>query len=713
MTETGLSLGTPHYMSPEQASADRDLSARSDVYSLGCVLYEMLAGQPPHTGPTAQSVLIRILTEDPRPLTELRRTVPPNVAATVMKAIEKLPADRFETAREFRDALEDPAFFYTPTERTPQATGTAAASAVAPRGRSARTLAPWAVAAIMAALAAWGWLATPATEPGVPVRLQLTGFDGSIGVQGGRQLAVSPDGRAFVVLGTVDGDPQLYIRRADDTEFRAIPGTEDARFPTFSPDGAWLAFTQEGQIRKLALAGGPTLPVAEGSAPHWGTQETIVYDGENGIHRVPSSGGVSELLVHDSIATGAVARPHLLPDGSGVLFQTFETGNVRKVMLLDFRTGEMTEIAEGNEPRYVPTGHIVYSVVEGSAFAIPFDLKSKSVRGTPVPVLPSLTVFGGGSTQLDFSRNGTLIYADRGTGAEAVTSRPLVWVGMDGTETEIPLEMEDAFVPRVSPDGRRITYAADGHVWIYDVVTGSNTQLTEDGTRNEDPQWSPDGRWVYFTSEREGTDDEDGFRKAADFTSEAERVYTRPGENEITSLSPDGRWIVVRDNAGERREDLLIGPTEPGGELRDYLRADWDELEGAVSPDGRWMAYTADEFGGPEVFVRAFPDPAEKWQVSRGGGWDPVWAPDGSALYYVSNGTLMRAEVAGGQTFSVGSIRTLFPWPYGTANVNTGFDIHPDGDRFIAQRGGGGGFGNVYVVTNWFEELKARMGEGR
>ncbi|MDX1579475.1 MAG: hypothetical protein R3266_13395, partial [Gemmatimonadota bacterium] len=562
-------------------------------------------------------------------------------------------------------------------------------------------------------LAAWGWLATPATEPGVPVRWQLTGFDGSLGFFGGRQLAISPDGRAFVVLGVVDGDSQLYIRRADDTEFRAIPGTEDARYPTFSPDGAWLAFEQADQIQKLALAGGPALPGAGGDHPHWGTQETIVYTGEDGIYRVASSGGVSELLVPDSVA-GNVGRPHLLPDGSGVLFQTFEGADVRKVMLLDFESGEIREIAEGNDPRYVPTGHIVYSVLSGSAFAVPFDLAAREVRGTPVPILPSLAVFGGGATQLDFSRNGTLIYSDPGSADQAAVGRPFVWVDMDGDETEIPLEIESGFVPRVSRDGSRIAYASDDQIWIYDVVTGSNTQLTEDGTRNEDPLWSPHGRWIYFTSERQGTDGEDGFRQASDFTSAAEQLYTRPGDNEVISLSPDGRWIVVRDDGTERGRDLLIGPTEPGGELRDYLRADWNEFEGTVSPDGRWMAYTADEFGSLEVFVRAFPDPGEKWQVSRGGGWDPVWAPDGSALYYVSSGSLVRAEVPAGAAFVIETTETLFPWPYSTASVNTGYDIHPAGDRFLAARGGdGSGFGDVYVVTDWFEELKARMGEGR
>jgi serine/threonine-protein kinase len=563
----------------------------------------------------------------------------------------------------------------------------------------------------MTVAAAWGWLAPEADAPGVPVRWQLTGFQGRIGARGGEQLAVSPDGDAFVVLGVLDGEQQLYIRRADDTDFRAIPGTEGGRRPTFSPDGAWLAFESDGEVKKVSLAGGPTLPVAEGRGAHWGTQETIVFAGEGGIYRVSSAGGEPTLLVPDSSANG-VRWPHLLPDESGLLF-TRGSAAGWSVWIHDFATGESRElIPEGASARHVPTGHIVYGHPDGSGFAVPFDLESLEIRGTPVPILPSLTVFSGGATQLGFSRNGTLIYADRGVAA-IEASRPLVWVDLDGTESEIPLDMPGAQVPRISPDGRRIAYLSEGHVWIYDVVTGSNTQLTADGTGNEDPIWSADGQWIYFTSEREGTDDEDGFRKASDFSSDAERLYTAPGENEITSASPDGQWLVVREDSGVRGADLRLAPTEPGGELRDYLRADWNELEGTVSPDGRWMAYTSTEFGSAEVFVRAFPDPGEKWRISQGGGWDPVWDPTGSALYFVTPNGLTKATVQAAETFMVNAVRRLFPWPYDGANINTGYDIHPDGQRFLARRSTGEtGFGNVYVVTNWFDELRARMGEG-
>ena len=291
ITETGLSLGTPHYMSPEQATGDRDVDPRSDVYALGCVLYEMLAGEPPFSASTAQAVLVRILTSDAPSITSVRRTVAPHVAAALAQALEKLPADRFANAAEFATALADESFTYQTRPRATVATPTvevAAATVPEPPGRAwlrdPRSL----VATVAIALAAWGWLSRPpAPEPGVPTRAAVTGIN-NITVGGGWKLAISPDGRSIL---KVEQDA-FHIRPANDPEWRQLPNTEGGRNPTFSPDGLSVASQMgagDNGISKVSISGGPALPVTtSGSSPHWGLDETIVYDDGGRPYRVSS-----------------------------------------------------------------------------------------------------------------------------------------------------------------------------------------------------------------------------------------------------------------------------------------------------------------------------------------------------------------------------------------------------------------------------------------
>ena len=326
ITETGLSLGTPHYMSPEQATGDRDVDPRSDVYALGCVLYEMLAGQPPFSASTAQAVLVKILTADAPSITSERRTVPPNVGHALARALEKLPADRFTSAAEFGAALADPSFTYEARARTSVTASTSEpvvtqSPATMPGPWKRLTIAFATTTALLAALAAWGWLRpTPSPGPGVPTRSEVTGLD--LTAAGGWRLAISPDGRWIVAGHTEDGlGPALYIRAADDLEWRGLANTEGGTNPTFSPDGQSVAFNfLGGGILKVPITGGPALPIATGSNPHWGLDDTIVYGTAAALYRVGSSGGEPELLlVSDTLP---VVRPHLLPNGQAVVFGT-------------------------------------------------------------------------------------------------------------------------------------------------------------------------------------------------------------------------------------------------------------------------------------------------------------------------------------------------------------------------------------------------------
>ena len=716
ITETGLSLGTPHYMSPEQATGDRDVDPRSDVYALGCVLYEMLAGEPPFSASTAQAVLVRILTSDAPSITSVRRTVAPHVAAALAQALEKLPADRFASAAEFATALADESFTYQARPRATVTTPTvevAAATVPAPSAwrwlRDPRSL----VATVAIALASWGWLRpTPAPEPGVPTRSAVTGVD-IPETAGGWRLAISPDGRS--ILKVEEGS--IHIRTASDPEWRQLPNTQGGGNPTFSPNGQSVAFSIGTGISKVPITGGPALPVtASGGNPHWGFDDTIVYEVGGVLYRVGSSGGDPQVLLESDSAR--VRRAHLLPDGRAVVFGT-GTGaaaSTSRILIFEIETGEVRELVPaGNQPRYVSTGHLIYGHGDGALMGVPFDLETLQVTGAPVTLLPSLAVFGGGASQFGVSNNGTLIYAtNAGVDSGPTGQGALAWVDMEGNETPLPLRQAVATVPRLSPEGRRIAYESDGQIWIYDIETGSNTQFTFEGT-SRGPIWSPDGLFVYFMSTRPGTEGPDLFRKAADGASEAEQLWRRGGgELTLTSITADGSWLVVGElNPGTGADVTLASLGTDSVSLREYLLTDWAGAEGTISPNGRWMAYTSNELGGQQVFVRGFPEPIGQWRVSEGNNAsDPVWAPDGSALYYVARPNLMKVDVVTEGTFSHGQPTSLVPWSYTTGGgIDIGYDIHPDGDRFlVAEGGGGGGFGDVYLVTNWFEELRQRMG---
>ena len=438
ITETGLSLGTPHYMSPEQATGDRDVDPRSDVYALGCVLYEMLAGQPPFSATTAQAVLVKILTADAPSITSERSTVPPNVGAALAQALEKLPADRFTSAAEFGAALGDPSFTYEARARTSVAASTpepVATPATMPGPWNRLTMATTTLAALLAALAAWGWLSRPpAPEPGVPTRATVTGIDMTVG--GGWRLAISPDGRT--ILSVAEGS--IHMRTASDPEWRQLPNTERGGNPTFSPDGQSVAFNfgVGGGIRKVSIIGGPALPVTtSGGNPHWGFDDTIVYDDGGRLFRVGSSGGEPELLLEsDSVP---VFRPYLLPNGRAVVFGTGGGAQASRILIFEIETGEVRElIPSGNQPRYVSTGHLIYGHGDGALMGVPFDVETLQVAGAPVTLLPSLAVFTGGASQFAASQTGTLVYRTGGGGTgESVTP---VWVERDGTAREIDPE---------------------------------------------------------------------------------------------------------------------------------------------------------------------------------------------------------------------------------------------------------------------------------
>ncbi|HEX7121803.1 MAG TPA: serine/threonine-protein kinase, partial [Gemmatimonadaceae bacterium] len=447
LTETGLSLGTPHYMSPEQASAERDLTARSDVYSLGCVLYEMLAGEPPHTGPTAAAILMRILTEQPRPISELRATVPPHVAATVSKALEKLPADRFESARDFRQALGNPAFQYTRAQvaaaATPKMGGPSAQAAA--RGWDARSLTLGGTTVALAAAVAWLSLGEPApvTDRGELVSFQLVDSVPAVGYQ----PVAGPGGW----IGWMEGGV-LAARAPGSTDATRSIGARTTSLATFAPDGEWIAYAQsdgsETVLRKVPARGGSPVTLLETRepilTPHWGDDGWIYFSVLKGggsfvAGRIRESGGAMDTLLAPSAHIPYYFAK--LPGRAALLVGMHtQAATQPSILALDLESGDTATVVErGYHPVWSPSGHLLFARNEGAIFAVPFDLRSLRPTGSPVPVVDSL------SEQFPLARftlspGGTLVYV-AGPGGRTGSGNNLSpkLVGVNGERESIPL----------------------------------------------------------------------------------------------------------------------------------------------------------------------------------------------------------------------------------------------------------------------------------
>ncbi len=713
MTETGLSLGTPHYMSPEQATAEKEISARSDIYSIGSVLYEMLTGEPPHSGGSAQQVIMKIITDRARPVTELRKSVPPNVAAAVAKAIEKLPADRFESARAFADALANPG--YTSTSFA----GTGAAGA-ARGGRNAnRLLIATAVLAVPLLVAAlWGWL-----RPGPAEETEW--FDLALGpAVATSDVAISPDGKMLAYAGTVGAGPSsIFLRHLDgEPDFRMVPGTEGGIEPNFSPDNQWIAFRRvtDAQIVKVTVSGGGATPVTTGADAHyahWGVPDRIVHSGPPGTFVVSSDGGSSRSS--DLRLDGR--RPFMLPDGSGVL------GTRGGDVVLTQTTSDSAIVLVKNayHPMYARSGHLLYVSVDGGLFAVPFDLKAHRVTGGPVRVLDNVA-WTIGNRGYALSDAGTLVQRQGPpSGAFGAGATSLVIRRFAGGADTLPLTGSFA-LPRVSPNGRLVAYAkrttrggGDYDIYTFDLVTGTNTQVTF-GAVNRNPIWSPDGKRLLFEKDSGG-----GRRlyiKAADNSGAESKLLELPG-NQIPSEWRREDLILFQSSSSSNaaQSDLFTMSPTKDAKPEVYLNAPYDESALTLSPDGKMAAFVAAEAGNPDIWIREFPTPVGKWKAGPGGAF-PRWSPEGRYVYYWHGGqtvdTLYRAQVDRTPALVVRAPEIVDVIDVaGIAN----WDLFPDGKRYVltvvaasANSAGGGAPGSApvsryVIVKNWMTELKARM----
>ncbi|HEY7614318.1 MAG TPA: protein kinase [Gemmatimonadales bacterium] len=722
MTETGMSLGTPHYMSPEQAMGEREITARSDVYALGAMLYEMLTGDPPFTGSTAQAVVARVLTEAPRPMLPQRHTIPPHVEAAVLTALEKLPADRFASAAEFAEALGGKTYAATVPSAAPRDGGTAGR-------RDAQRWSPvavglGAVAVVATAAAVWGWM-RPA--PVLPVNRFSLFLPPDQAVQptvvSGNRVAISPDGQRLVYVGPAERGGRLWLRELDQLSSTPISGTDGASSPFFSPDGRHVAFLINGtRLLSVSLDGGPVLTVHDSvnsSGGDWGEDGYIYVEDESGIVRVKASGGAKE-TVYDMVQRKEVGAewPVLLPGARGVVFRTRRANQAAsdfQIVAMKLPKGEPKVITRGVYARYSPSGHLLIATAEGKLLAMPFDPEKLEATGSPIGLLEGLGVEGDGfAITLGLSRNGTLLYT---TGGATGVRRP-VWVQRDGAESPV----DPAWQPQgiinnfsLSPDAKSLAVdvgrASVNTIWVKQLPRGPYSRLTFSDSGDMRPTWSSDGRSIVYLGEVSNVGGVPLMRRA-DGTGAVRKLLPGGPRYGQAFQTRDGAWLLLRtsiflpgggDVVAARFGDTTLVPLVNSPALEGKM---------AVSPDGRWLAYASEESGDREIYVRPFPDAGSaRWQVSAAGGTDPVWSRNGRELFYISaTNEMMSVEVAPGKAFSISPPKALFSTaPYSQVGPVLSFDVHPDGRFLMLRETTPAERSELILVQNWLGEMKQRQ----
>jgi serine/threonine-protein kinase len=718
LTAARVVMGTPAYMAPEQL-AGKECDARSDIYALGLVLYEMAAGR-------------RL----PRGQPPSMEGLPPQFAHVIERCVESEPENRWQTARDLKAELE----WIT----SAPAPGNAALAARSRLGRL-----PWFAAALLAVSTTVAlWAPWRAEKPSVHPLMRFSADLGPEAVEGPSiTAAISPDGArlAFVARGPA-GKEQLATRLLDQAQATLLAGTENAASPFFSPDGQWIGFFADGKMKKISVQGGTAVTLCDapgGRGASWGEDGfvivTLTATVGGGLSRVAADGGTPQAITKPGGKGEATHRwPQILPGGQAVLF----TGNTvslafddASIEVLSLKSGQWKVVQRGGYfGRYLATsngaGHLVY-VHQGTLFAVGFDLDRLEVRGTPAPLLEDVAGNAGpGGGQFDVARNGTLVYL---SGKFSNAIRPVAWMDSTGKTQPLLAAPGQYLTPRFSPDGNRLALAVGpgggGDIQVYDWQRDTMTRLTFT-QRNLYPVWTPDGKHIAFESASGGANFIRWIR--ADGAGESQLLVESKSGLRPYSFFPDGQRLAFAEQAVDTSFDLWTLPLDVSdpehpkpGKPELFLRTPFYKSEPAFSPDGRWIAYTSNESGRYEVYVRPFPGGAGsgsgEWQISTGGGGYPIWSRNGRELFYENpdNRIIVTTYTAKADSFAADKPRL---WSntqvLGFAPVLWNLDLAPDGKRFAVfprpdATGEQKGSVHVTVLLNFFDELRRRVPAGR
>ena len=722
LTAAGSTIGTAGYMSPEQVQG-MEADHRSDIFSLGAVLYELFTGSLPFKGVHETALMYEIVNVDPVPMAAVKPEIDPQMDAIVLECLAKEPSERYqsvaEVAKELRRFKREstrvrasrtvavPRFSKVSTERP-------AAGPAAARSRS-RFVWPVVAAVLLVAAAFFAWRTFHKDPAGVrPVMRFSIDLPQSTPLHGGESgLAVSPDGKYLAYLGDIPNAQQIYLRPMNEFKAQPIPGTEGALELSFSPDGQWIVYSAREKLLKVSIFGGASEEICPTQGQTrgiwWAADGSILFGHiSRSIYRVPAGGGTPQAVTTLDSSAGEISHrfPQSLPDGKTVIF-TIKQNNIAsfdEAVIAGERIGggeRKILIRGGTYGRYVPTGYLIY-VSGKTIFAVPFDPERLEVKGNPVPVEEGGWLNrGSGQANLSFSNTGALVFAPLGpVDFENVVMR---WMDRNGGTQPLLDTARSYYSASFSPDGGKLAVdiqAANNDIWIYQIARGTLTRLTFGGGNNDFPLWSPDGRYVVYQAEKGKSPNI--FRKPWDGSGAEERLTNDASTQTPTSFTPDGKMLAYTQNG-----DIWVLPLEGDRKPWPLVQSPANESRAMFSPDGRFAAYTSDESGKNEVYVIPFPKHDSKWQISTGGGSTVLWSGSGKELFYLNGSTMMVVDVSPGSKTDFSVPRKLCDLPQSTVP----YDVSPDGRRFAVGLARAQRFtlNQVDVVLEWFDELRQKF----
>ena len=768
LTRKDTTLGTVAYMSPEQSMA-AGTDHRTDIWALGVVLYEMVCGQMPFRGDYDQAVMYSITNEEPEPLTALRTGVPMELEWITGKCLMKDQAQRYQSTADLIVDLENLREKLKSGKSTimraraatgglagpaPVATGNLAGSSPRSGDGQAKSLSPLATqqtpppqgfqaqpatrtaerrerlkkiaaGAVFLLLVVLLWMQrAPQSAPGESAHLRRFAFTPPVALSSNlfiASVAISPNGK-HIAFATSGVERKFWVQDLDQQQPRAIEGSDGARAPFWSPDSGFIGFAAGGELKKVSVQGGLAtrlceLPGARFLGGSWSPDgELIVFSSGAALHQVPARGGATNLLISPEEPeqssggpTGNLRNPHFLPSqsGAGILLFTFGTFAERTMMVQDLETGQRELLGPGHLPFYSPSGHIVYQPAPSTEdlWALPFSLSTLEAAGDAFPISES-------SRDPTLAADGTLVYRD----GSAAATKQLAWLDRRGGKTgEIGQALVDIVDPELSPDGRLVAFVAvensNTDIWVYDIARGVRTRLSVDPALEYRALWSPSGEEVAFGSRRSGV--WAGFLRRADGGGEAKALPATPLHEWVSDWSRDGKYMLYGLVDPENGWDLWYLERKEGGgwEPHPFLQTPFVERTPKLSPDGRFVAYSSNESGQFEVYVRPFLQGGGRSTVSSDGGQQPRWSDDGNELFYVEGDTLVAVSVTTSPEFSVGPATRLFEHPSLTRSFYPQYDVSADGQRFVlaAPVEAEGAEPSIRVVQNWFEEFRDRQ----
>jgi serine/threonine protein kinase/Tol biopolymer transport system component len=714
-TGAGVILGTAAYMAPEQIKG-RAADKRSDIWACGCVLFEMLTGKRAFIGEDVSDTLAAVLRGEPDWLA-LPAYTPSNIRTLLKRCLQKDRRARVGDVSTVRYVLDEAAVASGVPGTTP---------ATSARRSKALPFVALAASASVAAVVTWA-VTRPGPSPIVqPVRFTIAPSGDAISVGSPHaDLAITPDGTHVVyIAGGASGG--LWVRRLDQLEavqLRGLPGI-NLSGPAISPDSKWIAFASATDLMRVSLTGGSPISLTNAASTTrgiaWRSDDTIVFatnDTATGLLSVPAAGGDPTVLTKPDPQKGEFDHlfPSVLPGGRAVLFTiTTPSGlDSAQVAVLDLVSGDQKILVRGgSQAVYAQSGHLIYAA-GGALRAVRFDPARLEVLSDPTPVVDQVVTKTSGAADFSISTNGTLVFVPGGGGATAM--RSLVWVTREGVEEPIKgVPPRAFFMARLSPDGSRIALDVrdqQNDIWIWDLAQETLTPLTIDRAQDMFPVWTPIGNRVIFASNRTGVGNL--YWQAADGTGVAEQLVTSLNTQYGLSITEDGRQLVIRDNSA-RGADLSVVHVDEKRRVEPLLQGAYVEDNGAISPDGQWLAYESTESGRSEVYVRPFPNVnSGRFPISTAGGSKPVWAPNGRELFYLDgDGHMTAVPVQTTGAFTRGAPKKLFTTRYFGTNARN-YDVSRDGQKFLMIKelsGAATPATPINVVLNWFEELNARVG---